>query len=284
MRIDAHQHFWDLSLAGYDWPTPELTAIYRSFRPLDLQPLLAANGIDGTVLVQTRPSVVENFYLTDLAARHPFILGVVGWLDLAARDAPIRIAKWAEQDKFKGVRPMLQGLDDDRWILQSGLEPAIRALMAHGLSFDALVLPRHLPHLAVFAQRYPELPIVIDHAAKPDIAAQILEPWREDIAALAALPNVHCKFSGLVTEAATDWHTDHLRPYCEHLLSMFGPQRLIWGSDWPVLRLAGDYARWCSTTDELLAPLDPTQRAAILGDNAVAFYRLAAAQPDTTKA
>ncbi|MBB5189799.1 L-fuconolactonase [Silvimonas terrae] len=284
MRIDAHQHFWDLSLAGYDWPTPDLTAIYRSFRPLDLQPLLAANGIAGTVLVQTRPSIVENFYLTDLAARFPFILGVVGWVDLAEREAAIRIAKWAEQDKFKGVRPMLQALDDERWILQPKLEPAIRALIDHGLSFDALVLPRHLPHLAVFAQRYPELPIVIDHAAKPYIARQIIAPWGEDIAALAALPNVHGKFSGLVTEAATDWQIDHLRPYSEHLLSHFGPQRLIWGSDWPVLRLAGDYAGWCNTTDELLATLTPAERAAILGDNAVAFYRLASSPPDTTKA
>lgn len=274
MRIDAHQHFWDLSLPGYDWPTPDLGAIYRTFRPIDLQPLLAANHIDGTVLIQTRASVIENLYLTDLAQRYDFVKGVVGWMDLAERDAPIRIAKWATQPKFKGVRPMLQSMSDDTWILQPKLEPAIRAMIKHNLAFDALILPRHIPHILTLARHYPQLRVVVDHAAKPQIRDGQFQPWADLIAGLADLPNVHCKLSGLATEAAPDWHTETLQPYVKHLLSTFGPSRLIWGSDWPVLRLAGDYASWCSTTDELLAHLTPSEQAAILGENAIAFYRL----------
>jgi L-fuconolactonase len=206
-----------------------------------------------------------------LARDDPRIAGVVGWVDLAASNAPERIAALASHPKLRGLRPMLQDLPDDDWILQSSLTPAIEAMVAHDLRFDALVKPRHLPHLLRLAERHPALRIVIDHAAKPDIARGAVDPWRAQIAALAGLPNVGCKLSGLVTEAGDAWRPDRLRPYVEHLLATFGPRRLLWGSDWPVVNLAADYPRWFNLADTL-AGLAGTERAALFGGNAVRVY------------
>jgi L-fuconolactonase len=169
---------------------------------------------------------------------------------------------------------MLQDLEDDNWIADAALAPAVDAMLRHGLSFDALVLPRHLPALHAFAVRHPDLPIVIDHGAKPLIAEGVLEPWRTDIARLAALPQVSCKLSGLVTEAGAGWDVDRLRPYVDHLLDCFGPRRLIWGSDWPVLNLAADYARWLGACASLLEGLSGADRLAVFGLNALRFYRI----------
>jgi L-fuconolactonase len=274
MLIDAHQHFWRLSeRAGY-WPPQQLTAIYRDFSPGDLAPLLLANRVRGTVLVQTLPSVVETDYLLDLAADNPFILGVVGWVDLAGAGAAADIARLAKNPLLKGLRPMLQDLPDRHWIESPALASGVEAMLAHGLCFDALVLPGHLEPLLNFARRYPDLPIVIDHAAKPLIADGELEPWLSDMAQLAALPQVHCKLSGLLTEAGPNADAVALRPYVEAVLDRFGAERVLWGSDWPVLRLASDYGRWLALSETLLAGLSPAQRAAVFGGNALRFYRL----------
>ncbi|GGY19928.1 amidohydrolase family protein [Massilia dura] len=274
MRIDAHQHFWHLAARGGGWPPPELAAIHRDFTPHDLQPLLRAHGIDATVLVQSLPDESDTRFMLDLADRHPFIGAVVGWADLKAADAPARIAALAAHPKLRGLRPMLQGLADD-WIDDAALDPAIEAMVRHGLAFDALVLPRHLPALLAFAARHPRLPVVIDHIAKPAIAAGEPGAWREDIARLAALPQVHCKLSGLVTEAGGDWSVTRLRPYAGHVLEAFGPERVLWGSDWPVLDLAADYGRWIAASEALLAHLDEPDRQAIFGLNARRFYGIA---------
>jgi len=274
MLVDAHQHFWQLADRNGAWPPPELAAIYRDFLPGDLAPLLEANGVVRTVLVQSMPNEDDTRFMLGLAERHPFIGGVVGWVDMKAPEAPARIAALAQDPMLKGLRPMLQDLDDDRWIDDAALAPAVDAMLRHGLSFDALVLPRHLPALLAFAGRHPELPIVIDHGAKPLIAQGVMAPWREDIARLAALPQVCCKLSGLVTEAGPDWDVERLRPYVDHLVASFGPQRLIWGSDWPVLNLASDYAGWIAASKALLAGLDDADRAAVFGLNARRFYRL----------
>jgi L-fuconolactonase len=273
MRIDAHQHFWHLAARGGGWPPPELAAIHRDFTPGDLQPLLRAHGIDATVLVQSLPEESDTCYLFELADRYPFIAAVVGWTDLKAADAPARIAALAAHPKLRGLRPMLQGLDDG-WIDDAALDPAVEAMLRHGLAFDALVLPRQLPALLAFAQRHPRLPIVIDHIAKPAIAAGEPGAWREDLARLAALPQVHCKLSGLVTEAGHDWSPERLRPYANHVLEVFGPGRVLWGSDWPVLGLAADYGRWIAASEALLAHLDEPARQAIFGLNARRFYRI----------
>jgi L-fuconolactonase len=169
---------------------------------------------------------------------------------------------------------MLQDLDDDAWIADPALAPAAEAMQRHGLSMDGLVLPRHLPALLDFAQRYPALPLVIDHGAKPLIASGELEPWRRDLERLARLPHVHCKLSGLVTEAGAVWSVEKLRPYAQHILDAFGPRRVIWGSDWPVLELAAGYGQWLAACEDLLAGLEPAAREDVFGLNAVRFYRL----------
>lgn len=274
MLIDAHQHFWRLADRDGAWPPPDLAAIYRDVLPADLAPLLARHGVAKTVLVQSLPNEADTRFMLDLAARHAFVGGVVGWTDLKAPDAPARIAALAADPMLKGLRPMLQDLADDDWIADPALEPAVQAMTDHGLRFDALVLPRHLPALLAFAERHPGLPVVIDHGAKPSIAAGLLEPWRTGIARLAALQHVHCKLSGLVTEAGPDWDVDRLRPYADHLLACFGPRRLIWGSDWPVLDLASDYARWIAASAALLDGLPAPDREAVFGLNARRFYRI----------
>ncbi|MFS2077731.1 amidohydrolase [Telluria sp. Tellsp131] len=274
MLVDAHQHFWRLADRNGAWPPPDLAAIYRDFFPPDLAPTLAQHGVARTVLVQSMPNEDDTRFMLGLAHAHPFIGGVVGWADLKAPDAPRRIAALAADPLLKGLRPMLQDIEDDDWIADPALAPSVAAMLRHGLSFDALVLPRHLPALLAFAQRHPILPIVIDHGAKPLIAAGVLEPWRTDIARLAALPQVSCKLSGLVTEAGADWDVDCLRPYVDHLLACFGPQRLIWGSDWPVLHLAADYGRWLAACASLLDGLAGADRLAVFGLNALRFYRI----------
>jgi len=274
MRIDAHQHCWQLAARGGNWPPPSLAAIHRDFAPADLAPLLAEHGIAGTVLVQSLPSSADTDYLLALAEKTSFIRAVVGWTDLLAMDAPAAIARLASHGKLKGLRPMLQDLDDDRWIANPALRPALTAMAAHGLRFDALVLPRHLPALLQCARDFPALPVVIDHAAKPPIAEAEFGHWREDMAQLAALPNVHCKLSGLVTEAKSDWSVDDLRPYVSHVLDMFGTRRVIWGSDWPVVDLAGGYAAWLLASEALLSHLGQQDRDDIFGLNACRFYGL----------
>jgi L-fuconolactonase len=278
LRVDAHQHFWALMRTDYGWLTPALGPIYRDFSPSDLEPLLAAQGIGATVLVQAAPTLAETMFLLKFATHFEFIRGVVGWLDMERPDAPERLQSLATHPAFKGLRPMLQDLPDPAWIATAPIAPAVDALVDLGLCFDALVKTIHLPHLLAFARRHPELPIVIDHAAKPDMPNDEFAAWRAALAPLAALPQVHCKLSGLVTEIGPGWKVDTLRPYADAVLEMFGPQRVMWGSDWPVLNLASDYATWCATTDTLLSGLNAADRAAVLGGNAVRFYRLDAAR------
>ena len=278
-RIDAHQHFWRLARGDYGWlnleAKPYLEPIHRDFQPADLWPLLEAEGIAGTVLVQAAETVAETDYMLSLADAHDFIRGVVGWVDLSAPDAVATIERLARHPTFKAVRPMLQDLPDPAWISTAPSGPAAQALVRLGLRFDALVKTPHLPHLLSFAQRHPALPMVIDHAAKPDMAHHEFTAWRALMAPLAALPHVHCKLSGLVTEIGPGWRLDTLRPYVDTVLELFGPQRVMWGSDWPVLNLAADYRRWAEATDTLLESRTAEQRDAMLGGNAIRFYGLA---------
>jgi L-fuconolactonase len=252
MIIDAHQHFWRIGENDCKWPTPDLGAIYRDFEPAELVALAAPLGVSGSVLVQSQESDRDTDWLIDLAAGCDFVKAVVGWTDLKAPHAPERIAALAAKPKLRGLRPMLQSLADDGWICDPALDPAIEAMIAHDLTFDALVYTRHLPHLRKFAERHPHLTIVIDHAAKPPIAQGTLDPWRDEIVAIAQLENVLCKLSGLPTEAAAGQQNEAFAPFVNHLLRFFGPTRLMWGSDWPVVNLATTYERWLAVARTLI--------------------------------
>lgn len=270
--IDAHQHFWRLGANGCTWPTPDLTSIYRDFGPAELAPHTAAADVGATVLVQSQPNDRDTDYLCELGERTPDVAAVIGWVDLESSSAAERISALACRPKLRGVRPMLQDLADDR--ILDATDEAVRALLAHDLSFDALVRPRHLHHLHIFAKRYPALRIVIDHAAKPDIAHRVLDPWREHMRALAQLPNVCCKVSGLATEASASWQAADLAPYFEHLVDCFGAHRLMWGSDWPVVEMAGGYAQWVRAAQSLTSHLSPSEVSAIFHATAARFYRV----------
>jgi L-fuconolactonase len=272
--IDAHQHFWRIGRNDCRWPTPDMAAIHHDYEPQALIALAAPLGVKGSVLIQSQASDRDTDYLLDLAAREAFVLGVVGWADLAAVDAAERIAELSTRSKFRGLRPMLQDMAADDWILGRELDPAIAAMVAHDLTFDALVAPRHLGHLRAFAERHPELAIVIDHAGKPDIAGGVLDPWRDDISALAALPHVYCKLSGLLTQAAPGQDAEALRPCVDHLLQTFGSGRLMWGSDWPVVDLCSEYTAWLRLASDMFQSLDDGAAAQVFGLTAQRFYRL----------
>lgn len=271
-RIDAHQHFWRVERGDYGWLTPDLAPIHRDFGPDDLRPLLARNGIAATILVQAAPTTAETRYLLDIANATPEVAGVVGWAPLAAPDAVSQITALAADPLLVGLRPMLHDIDDADWILGDALPQAIRAMIRQGLVFDALVRPRHLSRILVLADRWPDLPIIIDHAAKPDLRGGWDPTWAADIAALAARPSIWCKISGLLTEAPPSAEAGDLWPVVEHILRCFGDDRLIWGSDWPVLNLASDYDHWVAMTAQFLASRSADGRAAVLGGNAAKLY------------
>lgn len=271
MTVDAHQHFWRLARGDYGWLTPAMVPLYRDYLPADLAPALARTGVDSTILVQAAPTVAETRYLLDIARTHRFVAGVVGWVDFEDPAVADTISLLAADDHLVGLRPMIQDIAETRWMLGAHLAPAYAAMIEHGLVFDALVLPRHLPALRELVARHPELRVVLDHGAKPPIASGDLTTWKRDVAALARESPLVCKLSGLVTEAGSA-DPAVLRDAVEHLLDCFGPQRLLWGSDWPVCELVCSYDTWRATTEALLAPLDAAQRERIYSGNARATY------------
>lgn len=285
-RIDSHQHFWRPARGDYAWlraDVPALAPLVRDFMPQDLVPLLKAHDVVQTVLVQAADSEAETGFMLELATGHEAIGGVVGWVDLAKPDAAASLERMARHPKFKGVRPMLQDLPDDDWIARMPHRDAVQALVQLGLRFDALVKPRHLAPLLRFLKDWPQLPVVIDHAAKPPVGAhdgEAFAQWRNDIAAIAALPQVCCKFSGLWGEAPPSTHgridaaVSAVRPVWEHLVECFGPARLMWGSDWPVLTLAGDYAGWIAVSQAFITQLSAGEQTQVWRGTAQRFYDL----------
>jgi len=273
-RIDSHQHFWRLDRGDYRWLTPGLKPLYRDFLPEHLAPQQAAEGVGRTVLVQAADTEAETAFLLSLAESAGFVGGVVGWVDMESPAAPRRLAELAGNPRFKGIRPMIQDIPDPGWMLRPGSTPAFEALIECELSFDALVTPEHLDNLLVLLKRHPKLRAVIDHGAKPRIGAGELRPWRRAMAALAEETSVCCKLSGLVTEAGERADAERLQPYVDELVERFGPERLMWGSDWPVVELVMSYRQWNGLTESLLGNLGPEQRAWILDKTARGFYRL----------
>ncbi len=272
MRFDSHQHFWKLANRFTDWPTSDLAPIYRDFGPDDLRPKLEQAQILGTILVQAAPSLAETDYCLAIADKIDFVEGVVGWIDFEAEDALDQMDRLASSPLLKGLRPMVQSIDEPGWLLREEFGNIFKVMIERGLSLDGLVLARQVTDLSALARRYSTLPIVIDHAGKPPIASGERDEWADDILKLAENPNVHCKLSGLWTEAGSDCSEEAIQPWLDHLLASFGPHRLIWGSDWPVLELAGHYGDWVKQCERMLSNLNEQDRVAIFGGNGRQFY------------
>lgn len=278
MRIDSHHHFWQPARGDYDWMPKDDPTLSRAYGPDELAPQLAAAGIDRTVLVQAAATVAETEYMLGLADATPFVAGVVGWIDFEIPGDGAHLERLAGHPKFRGVRPMIQDIADDDWMLRADVQWAFRALTDLGLSLDALGFSRHLENFHTILARYPEMRVVIDHCMKPQIRdhPDDFRPWAEGMTRLARETDACCKLSGLITEAGDDWRVDDLRPYADLVLEVFGPERVMWGSDWPVCRLRGEYAGWLAAAEKLAEQLDGAGRARLFGGTAAEFYRLAA--------
>jgi L-fuconolactonase len=278
MILDAHHHFWDPAAADYPWLTDELAAIRRAFRPADLEPVLRANGVDATVLVQTRSSLEETVEFLAVADATPFVRGVVGWVDLtdpSVEDTIAALRGRPDGAYLAGIRHQVHDEPDPIWLVRDDVIRGIRAVGRAGLAYDLLVRSRELPAALALARRLPDVRFVIDHLAKPPIFSGELEPWASHIAPFRELANVACKVSGIVTEA--DWSTwtpVDLQPYVDHVLEVFGPNRLLFGSDWPVCLLAAPYDQVLHATRATLASLGDNDLAKVLGGTAARVYRL----------
>lgn len=275
--IDAHFHSWQLARGDYGWLTADLAPIYRDVQVADWQAQAQRWGITGGVLVQAAPTAQETQHLLQLAQDHPAVLGVVGWMDMLAPNALEQVAWYAAQPLLKGLRPMLQDLTDPDWILQPAIQPVLAAMARCGLVLDALIKPVHLPRILALTQAHPNLTVVVDHGAKPVIQTEALGAWAEAMSQLARATDparVVCKMSGLWTEAPAGQAVEAVRPWCETLMKIWGAQRLLWGSDWPVLELAGSYAEWRQLSLQLLAPWSEQDQNAVLGGNARRIYGL----------
>jgi L-fuconolactonase len=243
--IDAHFHVWRVARGDYDWLAGEDASLRRDFTVDDWAAAGAPTPVRAGVLVQAAPTAAETEFLLSVAQQRPdLVLGVVGWADLAADDAPARVERLAAHPRVVGLRPWLQAIADPDWILAPAVARGLDAIEAADLVYEALVRPVHLSRLAEVVRRHPGLRIVVDHAAKPDIAADAFQPWASDLRRLAAVDTVVCKLSGLLTEAGTRTDAAALRPYVETVLEAFGPQRVLWGSDWPVLTTVTEYRAW----------------------------------------
>jgi len=280
VRIDSHQHFWKYDPKEYGWIDERMDVLKRDFLPADLEPQLRAARFDACVAVQARQSVEETAWLLDLADRSPFVAGVVGWVDLCSADARAQLERFSRRPKLVGVRHIVQGESDDRFLLRPDFGRGIALLEEFGLAYDILIHPRHLAVAAEFVRSLPRQRFVLDHLAKPEIVRGEIDDWSRGLRALAAAPNVFAKLSGLVTEADWKrWTPDQVRPYLDVAFESFGPGRLMIGSDWPVCALAGGYGRTMQVVTDYLERRPPGETEAVLGGNAREFWKLEVKEP-----
>jgi L-fuconolactonase len=276
MNIDAHQHFWRYAPADYPWIGAGMERLARDYLPADLAAVARPAGIAGSVAVQARQLLAESRWLLTLAAAEPFIRGVVGWVDLRSPRVAEDLAPLAADPRFVGVRHVVQDEPDPRFVLGAEFVRGLRHLAPLGLAYDLLLYPHQLPAAVELADLLPEQSFILDHLAKPRVEAGELEPWRRDVTALARRPNVCCKLSGLVTEAAwRGWRRSDFTPYLEVAVAAFGPERLMFGSDWPVCLLAAEYADVAGIVGDFVGRLSAAEQAAIRGGTAARWYRLA---------
>jgi L-fuconolactonase len=276
MRIDSHQHYWKVDRGDYHWMTPAVPVLYRDYLPPDLQPCLVKHNIQKTIVVQAAQTTEETDFLLALAAEDDSIAGVVGWLDLDDPDFPAQFERYRNKPKFIGLRPMLHDIADDRWILRPNVISALKVIVSEDFPFEFLTFPRHLPFVLEVLESVPGLRAVIDHISKPEIRSGKLDPWRSLMSRLAGHPKLFCKLSGMITEADHQhWTSDDLRPYVDHVISCFGFDRVMFGSDWPVCLCAGSYDQVIGAVREILASrLSEDAEAQLFGGNAMRFYKL----------
>lgn len=273
MRIDAHQHFWDVSRFRYPWMPEGESPLRRNFLPHNLEPILKRNRFDGSVVVQANVVIEETRWLLELAERHEFIRGVVGWVGLTDPSVGATLDELQRHPKFKGVRHLVHDEPDVNWLMREDVLRGLGELARRGIPYDLLLRPPHLPLVPRVAERVPELRMVIDHIAKPLIAARRMDGWAEDMEAAAKIAQVYCKLSGMITEDDPHgWKADHLRPYVQHVISQFGPDRLMFGSDWPVCTLAGTWKEVLAAFTQAVGPQSIEAREKLLGGTAARFY------------
>jgi len=276
MRIDGHQHFWRVERGDYHWMDASAPVLCRDYLPDDLRPLLTRHAIDRTILVQAAQTLAETDFLLELAAKNEFIAGVVGWLDMDRDDFPGQFAHYRKKPKFIGLRPMLQDLKDDEWILRPKVLKSLQLVAEADFPFEFLTHTRHLPYVLKALEAVGPMRAVIDHISKPEIRLQKLEPWKTYVAQLAQHGNLRCKLSGMITEADhQDWSPETLRPYIDHVVDCFGWERVIFGSDWPGCLLAGSYDQVVQVlTDVLGTRMGEIEERKLFGENAARFYNL----------
>ena len=273
MPLDSHQHFWRYDAAQYPWMTDKLARIRHDFLPADLAREQANVQLDGSIAVQARQSLEESRWLLELADADPRIRGVVGWVDLQSPQVGEQLARFAPHPRFVGVRHVVQDEPDDNFMLRSAFLRGLALLREFDLTYDLLVFPKQLPACIEVARRFPEQPFVLDHIAKPFIKDRTLEPWATQVRELARSPNVMCKISGLITEAKWDaWRPVDFHPYLDVVCEAFGVERLMFGSDWPVCLLAGNYEQVFSLVNNYAAQFPAAEREKIFGGNAAKFY------------
>jgi L-fuconolactonase len=273
--IDSHQHFWQVGLFDYPWMSPDVGVLYRDYLPPGLEPILKNCGVATTVLVQASNSIQETAWMLSLAANNSFIGGVVGWVDLSDPEVEQQLDGLRSDPKFKGVRHLVESEPQDEWLARPDVLRGMKALASRAIPYDMLVHTRHLRHVRTVAETCPELSLVVDHLAKPPVASGQIEDWTREMKQVAAYPNVVCKLSGLVTEAdLKGWRTDDLRPYVDCAVELFGPKRLMFGSDYPVCLRAGSYPQVLESLQTLLSHLGEEDQNRIFRENAIDFYKL----------
>jgi len=278
MIVDSHHHFWRVDRGDYHWMSPAVGVLHRDYLPDQLRPIIRRAGVDATVVVQAAQTEAETDFLLTLAHESDFVLGVVGWLDFEDREFPRKLEALMRRPKLVGLRPMLQDLQDDAYILRPAVLENLRRVASLDLPFDFLTYPRHLPHVLRALDKTPNLRAVVDHVSKPPIAEGKMEGWAQDIARLARHDKVWCKLSGMVTEANhQSWRPADLRPFVQHVFDSFGADRVMFGSDWPVCLLAASYAEVLNALRTILdRQLSDGRMAKVFGQNAIDFYKLRA--------
>lgn len=277
MIIDAHHHFWNPARGDYGWMPPDDPVLSKAYGPDDLAPALAETGVAKTVLVQAAATVAETEYLLEIADRTPHVAKVVGWIDFEDKSQRAVLEDLSAHPKFVGVRPMIQDIPDDAWMLRGNVQWAYEALIELDLTFDCLGFPRHLSNFHTILTCHPQLRVVIDHCMKPQFRSLTptdFKAWANGMSDLAQNTDAFCKLSGLVTEADADWSDETLSLCVRHVLDAFGPDRVMWGSDWPVVRLRYEYVDWFAQARRLTSHLSERDQDAVFGRSAQKFYRI----------